>query len=170
MNFHSALVEHYAAVRVRLRAPLLDLDFIEAPKALLIEYQPEPHDVVDVVPDQRGRLIMPIDRSAEKVAARRALAGFARRRQANPTQNTVRQLQASVAEAFKVDVEDMLARSMRPGPSRIRQIAMTLAKRVCKQSRAEIGRRFDRNHSTCMHAEKKFAWLLDAATSQIGGA
>jgi hypothetical protein len=169
MNFHTTLIEHYAAVRMRLRAPILDLDEIEEPKALLLDYHPESHVVVDLVPDQRGKKIMPIDRSAEIVAARRALAGFARRMQICSNQS-IRQLQISVAEAFKADLDQMLSRSHKAGPTRIRQIAMALARRVCKQPRAEIGRRFDRNHSTCIHAEKKFAWLLDGATSQIGGA
>ena len=170
MNFHSALVEHYAAVRVRLRAPVLDLDAIEKPrKVLLLDHRPEPHIVADLVPDQRGKRIVPLDRHVQIVAARRALAGFARRQQANPTQS-IRQWHLSVAEAFKVNLADMLERTHRHGPAQIRQIAMALAKRVCKQPRAEIARRFDRNHATVLHAERKFAWLLDGATSQIGGA
>jgi chromosomal replication initiation ATPase DnaA len=74
-----------------------------------------------------------------------------------------------VAEAFKVDLGAILGRSRKHGITRIRQIAMMLATRVCKTSRNQVGLRFFRDHSTVFWAETKFAPLLEGATSQIGG-
>lgn len=173
MNFHAPvrsfsteLAYHYAAVRARLgglpavaSAPVL---LLPAPAWI------EPHIVSDIVPDQRGREIVPAGADVEIVAARRALMIFARLRQDNPGLNSVRHLQLAVAAAFKVDLARILERTRRPGPTRVRQIAMMLAMRVCKLPRNQVAIRFDRNHSTVMHAERKLAAFLDGATSDVG--
>jgi hypothetical protein len=172
MHYRESLVEHYAAVRARLRAPVFDLPEIEAPvEVLLLDYQPEPYTVVDLVPDQRNLTFMKVealDAAAEILAARRALASFARMRTEHPSMNSVRQLQIAVAAAFKIDVAIITGPSRRHGPVRVRQIAQFLAAQVCATSRADIARRFRRDHATVFHAIKKFAGFLDGATSQIG--
>jgi len=124
-----------------------------------------PLNCADPIPNQRGRDIMPIGAAAELIAARRALMIFARLREDNPSHNSVRHLQMAMAAAFKVDRNQMLARTRRPGPTRIRQIAMMLAMQVCKLSRSQIAIRFDRNHATVWHAERKFTQLLNSACS-----
>lgn len=173
MNFHvrsysAELADHYAAVRARLGGlPLIP------PEPVLLLPPPiwiEPHVVVDLVPDQRGKEILPIGANAELVAARRALMIFARLREDSPSFNSVKHLQIAVASAFKIDLAEIHGRSRRPGPVRVRQIAMVLALRVCAKTLNDISRRFDRNHSTVLHAKRKLAAFLDGATSQIGGA
>lgn len=129
-----------------------------------------PPDCADPIPNQRGKGgldVMPIGAAAEIVAARRALMIFARLREESPSTNSVRHLQAAVATAFKVELRAILRRSRRPGPTRIRQIAMMLATKVCRCSRAEVGRRFARNHATVWHAERKFTHMLNSACSTI---
>jgi hypothetical protein len=173
MNFHvrsygAELAEHYAAVRARLGClPLIPQEpVLLLPPPVWIE----PHVVVDLVPDQRGKEVVPIGTNAELVAARRALMIFARLRDSKPADNSVRHLQVAVAAAFKIDLAVLIGRSRRPGPVRPRQIAMMLARRVCKHTLNHVSARFDRNHATVIHAERKFAYLLDGASSQIGSA
>src|SRR4051812_24238767 len=119
-SFEATLSAHYAAVRMRLRAPEFEapsLDMLDATEpALLLEYQPpaEPHVAADVVPDQRGKDVMPIGDEAEIVAARRALMIFARLRAETPSTNSVRHLQMALSQAFKVDLWVILGRSRRP--------------------------------------------------------
>src|ERR1700754_3852780 len=132
-SFEATLSAHYAAVRLRLRAPEFSAPLMEMHEptepALLLEYQApaEPHEAADPIPDQRGKDVMPIGAEAEIVAARRALMIFARLREEKPSSNSVRHLQMAVAEAFRVDLWAILGRSRRPGPVRIRHIAMMLA-------------------------------------------
>jgi hypothetical protein len=158
---------------MRLRAP----EFISPPAlpVLMLPYLApgDLQNVPDLIPDQRGKDVldvMPIGADLEIVAARRALMAFARLRQEAPSISSVRHIQMATAEAFKVDLWVILGRSRRQGIVRIRQIAMLLAHRVCHASREDVSRRFDRNHSTVHYAEKKFAGLLDGATSRIGRA
>ena len=180
MNFHApvvhrsfttALSEHYAAVRARLGG-LPAVRSAEIPAAPVLKLPPpEPCIVVDLVPDQRGQAVVKlIGANAELIAARRALMIYARLRRERPTSNSVLQVQAAVAAAFKIDLPLMLSRSRRQGPTRVRQIAMMLASHVTACTRGAVARRFNRNHSTVIHAEKKFAGMLDGAVSQIGGA
>ena len=170
-SFSTALTAHYTAVRARLGVlPAVRSPEISAAPVLKLP-PPEPCIVVDLVPDQRGQaIVIPIGTNAELIAVRRALMIFARLRRECPTSNSVLQVQIAVAAAFKMDLSLMLSRSRRQGPTRPRQIAMMLASRVTSCTCGAIARRFDRNHATVIHAEKKFAGMLDGAASQIGGA
>jgi hypothetical protein len=178
MNFHAParsysadLAEHYAAVRARLDGfPTIAPAEIPTAPILLLPAPTERHEVLDLVPNQRGKeFVMPIGAEAEIVAGRRALAMFARLREEKPSTNSVRHLQMAIASAFKVDIWVIIGRSRKAGPVRIRHIALMLAHCCCKTSREDVSRRFDRNHATVMYAEKKLAAFLDGATSQIGG-
>lgn len=166
-SFHAELSDHYAAVRARLGG----LPLTPPEPVLLLPnfvFPAEPHHIVDLIPDQRARDVVPIGANAEVVAARRALMIFARLRESKPSDHSVRQMQVAVAIAFKIDLVVLLGRSRKPGPVRVRQIAMTLARRCCARTLNDTSRRFDRNHSTVLYAERKFAAFLDGATSQIG--
>lgn len=171
-SFSTALSEHYTAVRARLGGvPAARPVEIPAAPALFLP-PPAPQVVVDLVPDQRGRdavNVLPVGTEVEIMAARRALMIFARLRDADPGSNSVRHLQKAIAEAFRVDLFAILGRSRKRGITRMRQIAMAMACRCCRLSRAEIARRFDRDHTTVLWAEKKWMPFLDGATSQIGG-
>jgi len=168
-SYSSRLSEHYAAVRARLGGmPNERPPEIPATPLLFLAPPAEQHCVVDVLPDQRGKDVLPVGAEAEVIAARRALMAFARLRESEPSANSVRQLQVAVASAFKVDLWVILGRSRRPCPVRIRHIAMMLAHCCCKTSREDVSRRFDRNHATVMYAEKKLAAFLEGATSRIG--
>jgi chromosomal replication initiation ATPase DnaA len=73
-----------------------------------------------------------------------------------------------VAAAFKVDAGVLEHPSRCRGVVRIRHIALMIACNVFSYSRDEIGRRFNRDHSTIHYAKRKMEWLLDGAVSQIG--
>lgn len=174
MNFHSKLADHYSKVRMRLGGgmSLIDLAQFQAPVLYLPAPVAFPNDVLDPVPDQRGVAawnIEVIGHDAELIAARRALAAFARLRASNPHFHSMRHVQLAAAVAFKVDPEVLTGPCRRQGAVRVRQIAMTIACQVCAIGRNEIGRRFNRDHSTVHYASKKMAYLVDGATSSIGG-
>ena len=57
-----------------------------------------------------------------------------------------------VGEQFKVSVKDMQSRSRKSQFTVPRQIAMYLSRKYTKESLAEIGRVFQRDHSTVLHA------------------
>lgn len=181
MNFHAPvsyqtrsysdrLSEHYAAVRARLGgSPGIRPAEIPAAAPLLLPAPKELHAVADPIPDQRGaELVLPIGNEAEVIAAMRALAIFARLREGKPSTHSVRHMQMAVAAAFKVDVWVILGRSRRPGPVRVRQIAITLARRCCVSTLNGLSLRFDRNHATVLYTERKHAAFLDGASSRIG--
>lgn len=173
-SYHEKLVDHYAAVRARLGGlPMVRPEEIPAAPIFAIPAPTERHAVFDIVPSQRGRSaadVFRISDEAEIVAARRALAIFARLRDEAPGINSVRHLQQAAAAAFKVDLWVILGHSRRVGPSRIRHIAMMLAHCCCATSREDVSRRFDRNHATVMYAEKKYAAFLEGACSRIWSA
>lgn len=155
----------YAETYVRLRGRrLVFAANLSPPK---VRY-PRPLDCSDPVPYQHGRVrsgIVRIGGAAEAIAIRRALSIFARSRSANPKGNSIKQIQVATAAAFKVDLMQMLSRTLCRGITRIRQIAMMLAMTVCAHSRRAISRRFDRDHSTVFYAEKKYKYLLDGVSS-----
>jgi hypothetical protein len=158
-----------AHVRLRGRRLVFLLDLPRNAEQLRNVRDARPLDCDDPIPDQQ-RVVGPgnvlrIGGAAEAIATRRALVTFARLRSAHPYGHSVRQIQVASAAAFKVSVTQMLGRSRCPGIARVRQIAMMLATMVCSCSRAEIGRRFDRNRATVWFAENKFTYLLDSARS-----
>ncbi len=168
-SYGTRLSEHYAAVRSRLGAPSTGL----AREAVLLDFRSDSHVVDDPVPNQRratALTVEPISSAAEIVAARRTLAAFARLRAADPATNSMTHLLHATAIGFKVDVAVILDRSRRPNAVRIRQIAMYLANHVCGMSRQAISKRFDRNHTTVLYAQRKLEGLLDGATSGVPSA
>lgn len=73
---------------------------------------------------------------------------------------TIDEIQTKVAEYFKVRVADLRSERRERSIARPRQIAMYLAKKLTVRSLPDIGRKFDRDHTTVMHAVKKVEELM----------
>src|SRR4051794_27313674 len=74
-----------------------------------------------------------------------------------PQAASLEAIQLAAAEAFGLSRERMLARDRSPKVAMARQIAMYLARELTDVSLPEIGRGFDRDHSTVVHAHKRIA-------------
>jgi len=72
----------------------------------------------------------------------------------------VHQIQEAVAEHFGISRIDILSSRRTRNVVRPRQIAMYLVKELTPHSFPEIGRRFNRDHSTVLHAVRKIEALL----------
>ena len=89
---------------------------------------------------------------------------------------TIAAIQGSVADAFGITVSEMLSRRRRREIVRPRMAAMYLAVDLTPASLPQIGRTFDRDHTTVMHAcsviegligrDSEFAERVEAAAAQ----
>ncbi len=73
---------------------------------------------------------------------------------------TIDEIQKKVAEHFSISVKEMQSSRRARTVARPRQIAMYLAKQLTSRSLPEIGRKFDRDHTTVMHAVRKVEELI----------
>lgn len=73
---------------------------------------------------------------------------------------TIDEIQKKVAEHFNISVKEMQSSRRARTVARPRQIAMYLAKLLTLRSLPEIGRKFDRDHTTVMHAVRKVEELV----------
>ena len=73
---------------------------------------------------------------------------------------TIDEIQKKVAEHFNISVKEMQSSRRARTVARPRQIAMYLAKLLTSRSLPEIGRKFDRDHTTVMHAVRKVEELI----------
>ena len=73
---------------------------------------------------------------------------------------TIDEIQKKVAEYFNISVKEMQSSRRARTVARPRQIAMYLAKQLTSRSLPEIGRKFDRDHTTVMHAVRKVEELV----------
>lgn len=73
---------------------------------------------------------------------------------------TIDEIQKKVAEHFNISVKEMQSSRRARTVARPRQIAMYLAKLLTLRSLPEIGRKFDRDHTTVMHAVRKIEELV----------
>lgn len=73
---------------------------------------------------------------------------------------TIDEIQKKVAEHFNISVKEMQSSRRARNVARPRQIAMYLAKMLTARSLPEIGRKFDRDHTTVMHAVRKVEELI----------
>jgi chromosomal replication initiator protein len=73
---------------------------------------------------------------------------------------TIDEIQKKVAEYFNISVREMQSSRRARNVARPRQIAMYLAKQLTSRSLPEIGRKFDRDHTTVMHAVRKVEELI----------
>jgi chromosomal replication initiator protein len=74
----------------------------------------------------------------------------------------------AVSTTWNVPVDWMLNHRRSPRYSTPRQIAMALARRLTHRSYPEIGRRFRKDHTTALHASRKYSDLLDEAEAIVG--
>jgi chromosomal replication initiator protein len=68
---------------------------------------------------------------------------------------TIQMISELIARQFKVSVTDMQSRSRKKQLTFSRQVAMYLCRKFTDDSLAEIGRAFNRDHSTVLHSIKK---------------
>ena len=73
---------------------------------------------------------------------------------------TIDEIQKKVAEYFNISVKEMQSSRRARTVARPGQIAMYLAKQLTSRSLPEIGRKFDRDHTTVMHAVRKVEELI----------
>ena len=74
-----------------------------------------------------------------------------------PTRRSVREIQEHTAEAFGVSLQDLRSPSRAAHVAWARQVAMYLARELTDATLPAIGREFDRNHTTVLHACKRTA-------------
>ncbi|NBH74531.1 chromosomal replication initiator protein DnaA [Rodentibacter pneumotropicus] len=65
---------------------------------------------------------------------------------------TIDNIQKTVAEYYRIKVSDLKSKSRQRSVTRPRQIAMALAKELTNRSLPEIGRAFERDHTTVLNA------------------
>ena len=70
------------------------------------------------------------------------------------------EIQKKVAEHFNISVKELQSSRRARTVARPRQVAMYLAKQLTSRSLPEIGRKFDRDHTTVMHAVRKVEELI----------
>ena len=73
---------------------------------------------------------------------------------------TIDEIQKKAAEYFNISVKEMQSSRRARTVARPRQIAMYLAKLLTMRSLPELGRKFDRDHTTVMHAVRKVEELI----------
>jgi len=73
---------------------------------------------------------------------------------------TIDEIQKKVAEYFNISVKELQSSRRARTVARPRQVAMYLAKQLTSRSLPEIGRKFDRDHTTVMHAVRKVEGLI----------
>ena len=66
-------------------------------------------------------------------------------------------IKASVAEHFGLSLAVLCARDNSPLASDARHVAMYLGKAMLGKNNCEIGKRFDRDHTTVIHALRRVA-------------
>ena len=70
---------------------------------------------------------------------------------------TVEQVLKMTSEFYDVSISDIKGKKRTATISKPRQVAMYLSRRLTKLSTPELGRKFDRNHATILHAVQKVA-------------
>lgn len=79
----------------------------------------------------------------------------------------IRQIQNAVCQTFRVDLHEVISRRKTRGVLPCRHIAMMLCKMLTFESLPEIGRRFHRDHTTILHAIRKYQWLADQLRNEL---
>ncbi|MCP1852873.1 MULTISPECIES: helix-turn-helix domain-containing protein [unclassified Bradyrhizobium] len=179
LEFRSSaeLSAHYREVRARLPVVVpqwrRDVLALPRPGALLLPAPFAFATVEDIITSQTRRPPEEIRRlsdEAERVAIRRSIAGYRNLlRQAPENQRRISLIKASVGHAFKVSQDGFTHHSRRHGVTRIRQIAMCLAKLLTSTSYSGIGRSFGgRDHTTALHAYRKFSPVVADVMAEMG--
>jgi chromosomal replication initiator protein len=74
---------------------------------------------------------------------------------------TIENIMRKVSEYYNIRVADLSSKRRSRSLARPRQVAMALAKELTEHSLPEIGRAFDKDHTTVLHACKKVRELRD---------
>ena len=75
---------------------------------------------------------------------------------------SIENIQKTVAEYYKIRINDILSKKRTRFIARARQIAMSLAKELTNHSLPEIGESFGgRDHTTVIHACRKIKELIE---------
>ena len=72
---------------------------------------------------------------------------------------TIDNIKRQVATYYNIRVADLSSKNRSRSFARPRQIGMALAKELTQHSLPEIGRAFDKDHTTVLHADRKIAQL-----------
>ena len=73
---------------------------------------------------------------------------------------SIEEIQQKVADKYGIRVSEMQSKRRERTVARPRQVAMYLAKALTPRSLPEIGRKFDRDHTTVIHAVKKVEEMM----------
>lgn len=79
-------------------------------------------------------------------------------------QLTLQNIQNRVANYYQIKTEDLLSNTRKSNIALPRQVAMALAMELTKHSTTEIGKAFNRDHTTVLHANNKIQQLKQAST------
>ena len=107
----------------------------------------------------------------DRMAAKAFVAGILQSALASPAINRdvqIKNIIKAVAHRFDLVPLDILGDRRTTNFVRPRQIAMAVAKRTTIQSFEEIGRRFNRDHSTIVHGVNKIETKIAAGDAELG--
>ncbi len=135
-----------------------------------------PHDVIEFLANKITTNVRELEGALKKIIAYSQLVGgnITLEKTKNILKDTlinydkkvtIDEIQHKVSEHFKIKVSEMQSKRREREVARPRQIAMYLAKKLTTRSLPEIGRKFDRDHTTVIHAVKTIEDL--AKTNQI---
>ena len=131
--------------------------------AKLDERAPVPDDVLDLLAERVTGSVRELEGALNRLLAHARLSeaelsvAFAHQVLADMLMTarrrvTVEEIQDRVASHYRLTRDEMLSTRRSRAVARPRQIAMYLAKSLTPRSLPEIGRRFDRDHTTVLHA------------------
>jgi chromosomal replication initiator protein len=80
---------------------------------------------------------------------------------ANDRRISIDEIKQKVAEHFNIRLRDMESERRSRAVARPRQVAMYLCKQLTARSLPEIGRKFERDHTTVIHAVRKIESLME---------
>lgn len=109
-------------------------------------------------PGSGRRLVAALDRYAEQIihaGSIPTLAEVAELFADRPTTPSLERITRAVAQAFRITPRQLCSRDQRPGVRWPRQVCMYIARHRTILPLAEIGKFFDRDHSTVRHAVQK---------------
>ena len=132
---------------------------------------PVPQDVIEFLAEKMTTSVRELEGALHRVVANVQLIGgqvnlektrFILKDLLNVLERrvTVEEIQRKVAERYSIRVADVLSKRRERPIARPRQIAMYLAKILTTASLPEIGRKFDRDHTTVIHAVRTIEELM----------
>lgn len=132
---------------------------------------PVPQDVIEFLAEKMTTSVRELEGALHRVAANVQLIGgqvtlektrYILKDLLNVLERrvTVEEIQRKVADKYNIRVADILSKRRERPIARPRQIAMYLSKILTTASLPEIGRKFDRDHTTVIHAVRTVEDLM----------